>query len=78
MMLIEEFSVTNARSGLSESPVVKPGDKNERRSAYIEQFEKDKGVLARKGSTRVVTLSVSTPFKIDCAPRDDMLKSFNI
>ena len=48
MIQSEEFSVTNVRSGLRESSVMKLGDKVEGRLAYIEQFEKDERVLARK------------------------------
>ena len=47
----EELSVTNARTGLRESLVMKLGDGNEGRLAYIEQFNKDERVLARKRST---------------------------
>ena len=46
MMQCEEvFLVSNARSGIRESPVLKLGDKNEERSAYIEQLDKDEKVL---------------------------------
>ena len=37
-------------SGLRESPVTKLGDKDEGRSAYIEQLGKDEKVFARKRS----------------------------
>ena len=53
MIQSEAFSVTNARSGLIESPVMKLGDKNEGKSEYIEQFDKDERVLARKRSTEL-------------------------
>ena len=49
----EELSISNARSGLGESPVMKLGDKIEGRSAYIEQLDKDESVFARKRSTEL-------------------------
>ena len=49
----EELSISNARSGLRESPVMKLGDKNEGRSVHIQQLDKDESVFARKRSTEL-------------------------
>ena len=42
-----------ARSGLRESPVIIEGDEKNGRSAYKEQFCKEKNDLARKRSTEL-------------------------
>ena len=53
MLWSEEFSVANAMSDLRSSLVMKLGDRNEERSAYIEQLDKDERGFARKRSTEL-------------------------